>query len=301
MGRSSQTPRGGRSGGGRGSGSGYRNRNSGGANSAPAPRRSKQKELDSERAVPMLTFGTDSNFAIFREKLLIACLEKYGNLAMFIELKSYYVPPVIDKDDHYTTSTTDADLRDSYKTSFLTAMKGRQIEIEKMKAQRANIYAYITSKLSDASDDEVKRHPDYSVFSKTFDALALWSAIEEKHLVTTTSTDARVIRNKASTEYANCKQGPFVTLFEHRSIFDLKYKAYVSQGNKKKDDEDVAMDFLQSLDNSRYSGFKVSFMNGISMGSIQAPKSLNDVYNKANQRVELRGTPGRGAEPPSGL
>ena len=42
-------------------------------------------------------------------------------------------------------------------------------------------------------------------------------------------------------------------------------------------------------------------MNGISMGSIQAPKSLNDVYNKANQRVELRGTPGRGAEPPSGL
>ena len=35
-------------------------------------------------------------------------------------------------------------------------------------------------------------------------------------------------------------------------------------------------------------------MNVISMGSMTAPTSLNDVYNKANQRVELRGAPCRG-------
>ena len=165
MGRSGQTPRGGRSGGGRGGN--YRNRNRGGANSAQTPRRPKSKELDSDKAVPMLTFGTDSNFAMFREKLLVACLEKYGNLAMFIELKVYYVPTAIDKNEHYLTDAKDSsgnidtDLKDAYKTSFLTAIKGRQIEVEKMKSQRANIYAYIISKLSDASDDEVKRHVDY--------------------------------------------------------------------------------------------------------------------------------------------
>ena len=46
----------------------------------PPPPPSKKKNLDSNEDVPMLTFGSNTNFAVFKEKLGIAYLEKYGNL-----------------------------------------------------------------------------------------------------------------------------------------------------------------------------------------------------------------------------
>ena len=39
-----------------------------------------RKNLDSNEDVLMLTFGSNTNFAVFKDKLGIAYLEKYGNL-----------------------------------------------------------------------------------------------------------------------------------------------------------------------------------------------------------------------------
>ena len=151
----------------------FRGRNRGGGDNYFLPRKPKTKELDSDRAVSMLTHGTDSIFAIFRENVQIACLEKYGNLAKFMERGNYYVPDQIIKSEHYLTDgkdedgTVDADLIEGYKITYITAIKGRQLEIKKIKSQRANIYAYITSKLSNGSDDEVKRHSEYLILART--------------------------------------------------------------------------------------------------------------------------------------
>ena len=127
----------------------------------------------------------------------------------------------------------------------------------------ASMYAYIKSKLSQESEDEVKRHGDYSTFSKDVCPKGLWLVIKEKHLVTRTSQDAHVVRQKASEDYSKLRQGAFESLYDFKRRFDLKYKAFVAHGNHLKDNEDVAMDFLKMLDTSRYSGFVMKYLNGI--------------------------------------
>ena len=44
------------------------------------PTKDTKEKLDSDEEVPMLTYGSNTNFATFREKLAIVCIERYGNL-----------------------------------------------------------------------------------------------------------------------------------------------------------------------------------------------------------------------------
>ena len=50
---------------------------------------------NSDTAVPLLKFGTGNNWLKFKEKIITACIEKYGNLARLMQLESYYTPPKI--------------------------------------------------------------------------------------------------------------------------------------------------------------------------------------------------------------
>ena len=74
-----------------------------------------------------------------------------------------------------------------YNAAFVDAIKEQGRSIAKMHANWVSMYAFIKSKLSQESEDEVKCHGDYSTFSKDVFPKGLWLAIKEKHLVTTTS------------------------------------------------------------------------------------------------------------------
>ena len=54
----------------------------------------------------------------------------------------------------------------------------------------------------------------------------------------------------------------------------MKYKSYIDQGNQAKNDVDQAMDFLESLDKSRYVEFVVKILNDISKGAIEVEYSM---------------------------
>ena len=107
-------------------------------------------------------------------------------------------------------------------------------------------------------------------------------------MVTKTSNNKFVIRYTAFTDYATYKMGPSETIFTFKERFDSKYKAYVDQGNANKDPEDKTMNFLRSLNQSKYGSRIVSYLNGISTGSMKAPATLNKVYARANETLELR-------------
>ena len=57
------------------------------------------KSGDSDSAVPLLRFGARNNWLRFKEKLSIACTEKFGDLGRLIETGEYWVPPAIRSDD----------------------------------------------------------------------------------------------------------------------------------------------------------------------------------------------------------
>ena len=47
------------------------------------------------------------------------------------------------------------------------------------------------------------------------------------------------------------------------------------------------IDFLNALDTSRYGNFVCNYLNGVQFGSIAVPKNVEEVYNKANSRLEV--------------
>ena len=57
------------------------------------------------------------------------------------------------------------------------------------------------------------------------------------------------LRRAVFNKFAKCKQGPFESSYDFRVRFDLKHKVYVDLDNKEKEDEDLAMDFMESLEN----------------------------------------------------
>ena len=146
----------------------------------------------------MLKFGPNNNFVMFAEQLSTACLEKYGALGKLILMEKYWEPPEIKQEDY---EETDKDgkvvLTELKKTAMLQAVKDRTTFISKMKNNRESMYAYIMSKLSKESLDEVKRHKNYDKFSATNDPLDLWMTIKELHSVATGSKVKGVIKRKA--------------------------------------------------------------------------------------------------------
>jgi hypothetical protein len=58
--------------------------------------------------------------------------------------------------------------------------------------------------------------------------------------------------------------------------------------------EDIAMDFFSKLDNGRYAEFKTTFINGLQMKSIQAPKDLNEIFTLANTYLKPKIVAGPG-------
>ena len=91
----------------------------------------------------------------------------------------------------------------------LAEAKERRYQIAKMKRDRPNLYAYIMSKITPESEQELKRHQDWQTILKEKDPLELCDALLERHLMPRVSGSKIVLRRAAFNEFAKCKQGPF--------------------------------------------------------------------------------------------
>ena len=260
------------------------------------------KSLDSDEAVPELKFGPGNNFVLFKERLLTACLEKYGGLGRLILMEEYWYPEAIDQEDYMVEVDgaeqgnepgADEDLSlasglvllEAGKLAFKEDIYARSKEINSMKRDRPRMYAYILSKLSKESFDEVKRLETYQAIQRSVDPLELWLAVKNVHVVTTSSRIEVVVKRKAFEEYAKCKQGLFETLADFKVRHDLAYDAMIDHGNAHKDEVDQAMDFMASLDPTMYGDFVCEITNDISKGAMPPPPTKNVVYNLAATRV----------------
>ena len=200
-----------------------------------------------QEAVPTLTFGPNTNWLEFKKRISIAIGDKYGMLNNIIEEGKYYIHPLPVED----MSITDPNIRaEVHKDAF----KNRQKAIEKMNLVRPNVYNYIRSKLSAESEDELKRHKDYSVFHKEQDPLNAWKALEEIHLTTTVSKKGVVVLQAAQHAYMKLVQGDFQTITKFKEEFDGLLTAYnraLTTLNKNEEDEEMsAMNFLSKLNRS---------------------------------------------------
>jgi len=169
------TGRGGRGGRWQGSPKGGRGSGNSGRGLARSPRSViATSSLNADQAVPMLRIGgtTGSNWDYFKRKMSVACMESVGNLGRLIDDEAYYVPPqVVDAD--FGSLNPASDPHGIRKAMLLKEYEGRHKEIRKMKEDRTKMYAYIYSKLSKESQDEIARDASFVTIEAERDPLKL--------------------------------------------------------------------------------------------------------------------------------
>jgi len=198
--------------------------------------------------------------------------------------KQYYVLDAMDTSLYDLTN----DRYDVEKGRLREAHKYRDNKINDMRVDRTSMYAYLISKLSKESQDEIQGHTDWSDIEKTRDPLKLWKVIKSCHQFLTTSKVAAVIKKTAHEEYAACKQGPFEHIMDYKRRFDTKLDALIASENAAASDADVAMDFMYGLDNGRYAEFKAEVVNDMQKGSSVSLDDLNKMYVVASRRVVVK-------------
>ncbi len=91
------------------------------------------------------------------------------------------------------------------------------------------------------------------------------------------------MKKSAREEYSSCKQGAYESIVDYKRHFDARLNAYVASGNTAIPKEDIVMDFMYGLDNSRYADFKAEIVNNIGKEVMDPPKYLNAMYLLASR------------------
>ena len=141
----------------------------------------------------------------------------------------------------------------------------------KQEADKPMLYAFILSKLSLESEDEVKRHPNYNNFHVTKDPLELWKALLQLHLTNT----------------VNHREFESITKFKER--FDIKLKAYNNalDPSLQVSDKRAAMAFLNKLHRTPYGQFYANKINIINTDATKVPANVNEVYVEAKAYITI--------------
>ena len=167
---------------------------------------------------------------------------------------------------------------DMVKTWILERVKAQSRAEQKMFNERPNFYAFVEQHLSRESLDEIKKHENYKTFDREKDPLALWLAIKQTHEIATDSGVQVFRKHDSRSNYMNAKQGPYESITVFKTRFDYLYDAYINSGNADLNDEDIAADYLRSLDDGRYRELKISLENGELMGDDKMPKTLSAMH-----------------------
>jgi len=207
-------------------------------------------------AVPTLTFGPSNNWLEFSKRMALAAGDRFGRLGDFIEQGSYFVPTLPSPD----MTIVDSIMRDEVLKS---EYRERTKIMVKLDTEKPMLFAFIVSKLSHDSEDELKRHPNYSTFNTTKDPLQLWKALEQLHLVTTVSKNAAYVLRQTENDFMTCSQSEHESITRFKERFELKLKAYNAALGPSNhiSDERAAMVFLDKLHRTPYGQFYANEAN----------------------------------------
>jgi len=144
--------------------------------------------------IPLLRYGQDDNYCSFRERIIVAALERYKNLGRCIETGDYYVPPEVKQSDYDLTN-------DPYGVNKLRLQKAhedRDKAIRSMNEDKPSLFSFIMSKLSQNSKEVVTHHKGWDTCNQEKRPLELWKIITATH----NSRQGRYKEGKSTPLYA---------------------------------------------------------------------------------------------------
>ena len=217
----------------------------------------------------------------FEKAMSIYALREFGNLGHLIELGRYWDPPEIEMPnrDDFNEYEDPFGLR---RADLLEQVKARRRLIEDMKAKRASFFAALYGQLSPESEEKVKQCESWELTDAAKDPLGLWRCIKETHILAQTGSNERD-RMNVRKHYSSIKQEPSELLIRFKERYDNALSAMEAVDQELPGPIDQGIDFIDKLDNDRYSNFKIQLENNQLMNIGRFPESLLDAYLLASK------------------
>lgn len=232
--------------------------------------------------LPVLRYGRNSNYEEFKRKITLYAEREYKQLASFFRTNAYFEVPALEGTFDPEELLAENDPFGIVRAQLIEETRLRVRLVNQMNNDKPALFAVIWGQLSAESEQVVMQHAQWNVISRRDDPLVLWRAIRDTHVVNAVG-QAGVDRMIARDQYNKLRQGPNESLAAFKERTDEAIRALESYGVAVPRQEDLASDFINRLDKTRYASFQAELMNGVTIANVQYPNTLVDAFNKASR------------------
>ena len=233
-------------------------------------------QRNSGSTVPLLKNGEHCNILKFKNSLSAYLKGEFGKVARFIETGEYEEPTL---DRSSFEGEQDEIIKDKLATE---AVREYMLAKRKYNEAKERIYGKIWGFCSDGSRDEIELQHGFAAAEEAQDPLLLWKLITTTHsAAATTSRNADIMRANARRAYSACAQGAHQSLNDHYKEWKYLLQVRNEAGNEPLTSTDEVIDFVNSLDITRYGEFVREFFNSINNKSRKMPKTVQDAFQEA--------------------
>jgi hypothetical protein len=264
------------------------------ANKAPkASNTNDSIPTKTDGGIPILRFGSKTNFANFRRVLISVCGERYGISARFIETGTMpTIPPI----PHPRASIAPAAWtalqdyeRDAITFDYNDKVKTRNRQQTSIEVDQEKIFSLIYGALSVESTEKVETDPDWKDINDKKDALRLWKRIEATHQAGGVTSITEWSMHLSLEALMRIKQGATENLSTFKRRFDESLahaKATCTLANGQIITSfplafQIVCYYLSALDSARYATLTLAIHTDAQKGILPFPRALNDVHQLA--------------------
>ena len=225
--------------------------------------------------LPVLTYGSSTNYPEYREALMYQATTKYPNIGGVIE---HCVYPKFFTNDQLLEKAGDlSDDPYGIKKASLMAQIGDNVKRQgKANEEKISLFGLINSTLSKESKQRLQQEESWTKVNVDQDPLQLWKLIKSTHIGSNTGksvADMELARQR----YYEVKQGT-MSLIDFKRRFDLLVETLTAVGLTKPAEDELAVHFISRLEPSKYAVLKQLLENNLLLGIGTYPKTLSEAY-----------------------
>lgn len=234
----------------------------------------------------MLTYGVNNNYHKWAEAMRAEIAINYSSFVSVFDDDELYLPEEVDTSGYNPAH----DPHGFIKCQLQTQIAEREKTVRRNELREPMVAALMWKYLSPESREAVMRHEDYHHDDHRTQPLQMHRSIRETHQVGGAAADAASRRAQSRLNYHSTKQGPMESIIDYKTRFTYNKESYDVNGNVDIPPGDVAIDFMNGLDNGRYARFVADLQNDRAKGH-PVPATLNEMFQRASTFVVVKSNP----------
>ena len=248
------------------------------------------KKTGAISGLEVLQYGKTNNWSKFKESMSTYALREFGEMGKLFESADAEFPDIPDVEDYGDDEYAAEDAgpvgrRGTLQRMYLKACERRERKIEERKSREPALFATIFGQLSEESKDKVRQDANFEEVWENKDPVGLWTIVGLVHQTGGTGI-AILDKRDARKAYASLRQSRYESCLEFKTRFVQAIDRLIAVEETIIDDETMAIDFIDRLDEARFSQLKADLYNDQYKGHDTFPKTLVDaLILAANYKV----------------